>query len=141
MDGTLVNAKNPAQIGFVFIDGTGVIRAAEAGPHLDVGISLPGTLSIAPGAPFCARPVTCAGTAPDTQDMLVFTATTNVAVGPATDGELTIDGRQYLARSLNPVITASQCPTGPPAGEGGGTDPNEGGTFWMISREPLPNSP
>ena len=133
--------QSPASIGFVLTDSAGVILAAEAGPHLDVGISVPGPLSTAPGAPFCARPVTCAGGAPDTEDALVFTGTTSVAVGPATDGELTIGQRQYLARSLNPVVTTGQCPTGTPAGEGTGSDPAEGGTFWMICRVPLPNSP
>lgn len=133
--------QSPASVGLVLSDSAGAIVAAEAGPHLNVGINVPGSLSTAPGAPFCARSLSCVGGTPDTEDALVFTSTTSVAVGPAQDGELTIGGRRYLARSLNPVITPGQCPTSQPTSGGEGSDPIEGGTFWMVCREPLANGP
>lgn len=133
--------QSPASAGFVLSDSAGAIVAADAGPHLNVGTVVPGGLTLSTGAPFCARPVSCAGGTADTEDLLVFTSQTSVAVGPATDGQVTIAGRQYLARSLDAVVTSGQCPTTQATGEGTGSDPAEGGTFWMIAREPLSPGP
>jgi len=133
--------QSPASIGFVLSDGAGAIIAADAGPHLNVGVSVPGGLSTAAGAPFCSQALSCVGGVPATEDALVFTSSTSVGVGPAADGQLVIAGRQYLARSLNPVITPAQCPNGQTTGGGEGSDPIEGGTFWMICREPQVTGP
>jgi|GEM_PF-5030522 len=129
--------QDPASIGFVVSDSDGAIIAADAGPHLNVDISVPGGLNTKQGEPFCGQSLTCAGGVPGTEDMMVFTSSTTVAVGPAADGQLTIGDRQYLARSLNPVVTPGQCPAGQTTGGSEGSDPAEGGAFWMIARQPL----
>jgi len=82
--------QDPASIGFVVSDSDGAIIAADAGPHLNVDISVPGGLNTKQGEPFCGQSLTCAGGVPGTEDMMVFTSSTTVAVGPAADGQLTI---------------------------------------------------
>lgn len=114
----------PTSSGFVLTDGSGLVFAANVGPHLDA-ISAPPPLSVGLGDPIC---ITDGSSCQEfVRTNLAFMGDSTAVVGMATDGALTIGGRSYAARNGGAGYNQGPCL---------GSEPIESGTFWSIWRLP-----